>query len=138
MNTTLNTKDFMANFNDSTSIATPEQFRAAILTARQKMTPVQFSMLQAHCRAEAHTTTTFDLADLLKLDNPFAARIAYWNYARLIAEALKFVPPLSSNKPVWMLAIAYGVPDSNGKMDGEFQWIMRPELVGTLQAMNWA
>ena len=138
MSITLNTKDLMANFNDPVSIATPEQFRAAVLSARQKMTPVQLAMLQAHCKAEAHTSTTYDLADLLKLENPSAAKTAYGNYARLIAEALKFVPALSSNKPMWMHAIAYGVPDSNGKVDGEYRWVMRPELVGTLQAMKWA
>lgn len=128
----------MSNFNDPASIATPEQFRAAVLTARQKMTPLQLSMLQAHCRAEAHTSTTDQLADQLKLDNPSAAKTAYGNYARLIAEALHFTPALASNKPVWMYAIAYGVPDSNGKVDGGYRWIMRPELVGTLQAMKWA
>ncbi len=127
----------MANFTDSCPIATPEQFRGAVLTARQKMTPIQLAMLQAHCRAEAHTSTTADLADLLKLENPSAAKTAYGNYARLIADALKFVPALVSNKPMWMHAIAYGVPDANEKIDGDYKWIMRPELVGTLQGMKW-
>lgn len=128
----------MNNFNDSTPIATPEQFRAALLAARQRMTQVQLLMLQAHCRSEEHTTTMDRLAELLSLPSGSSARTAYGNYASFIAEALKFTPGTVSNKPVWLSAIAYGQADAKCKLDGKFEWILRPELVEALQAMKWA
>jgi hypothetical protein len=127
----------MNKFSDSTPIATPEQFRAALLAVRQRMTDVQLKMLQAHCRSDEHTTSLDDLAELLDLASSPGARNAYRNYARLIADALKFVPDSLSNKPVWLCAIAYGQPDADSKMDGGFEWTMRPELVQAMQTMKW-
>jgi hypothetical protein len=56
----------------------------------------------------------------------------------MIADELKYVPRSNSTKPVWLHALAYGRPDANGKVDGRYEWISRPELVQTLQAMKWA
>jgi hypothetical protein len=128
----------MNHFSDATPIATPDQFRAALLAVRQRMTDVQLKMLQAHCRSAEHTTSLDHLAELLSLASSSGARNAYRNYARFIADELKFVPGSVSNKPVWLCAIAYGQPDADAKMDGDFQWIMRPELVEAMQAMKWA
>jgi hypothetical protein len=128
----------MSDFNDSTPVATPDQYRSALLAARQKMTDVQLKLLQAHCKSENHSTSTEQLADSLKLPNPSAVKTAYGNYAHLIADALKFTPKLVGKKPMWLHTLAYGVPDANGKIDGEYEWIMRPELVEALQAMKWA
>ncbi len=127
----------MNNFSDSTPIATPEQFRAALLAVRQRMTDLQLKMLQAHCRSSEHTTSMDCLAELLSLPSWSGARTAYRNYASLIAEALKFTPRTASNKPVWLCAIAYGQADAKCKLDGKFEWILRPELVQALQAMRW-
>ena len=128
----------MNTFNDATPIATVEQFRTALLAVRQRMTDVQLKMLQAHCRSEEHTISLDNLAEQLNVPNSSGARNAYRNYARLIADALKFVPGSVSNKPVWLCAIAYGKPDTDEKIDGDFKWIMRPELVEAMQAMRWA
>ena len=125
--------------NDSSNpapIATPEQYRAAILAVRQRMTPLQLAMLQAHCRSEAHAISTNRLAELLKLPTAGSANTAYRNYAHWIADELKYVPGNAQNKQCWWLALAYGRDDA--KVDGDYEWIMRPELVQTLQAMKWA
>jgi hypothetical protein len=102
------------------------------------MTDVQLKMLQAHCRSGEHTGSLDHLAESLGVANWSSARNAYRNYARFIADELKFVPVSSSNKPVWLCAIAYGQSDADAKMDGDFEWIMRPELVEAMQAMRWA
>ncbi len=128
----------MNNFSDSTPIAAPEQFRAALLAVRQRMTDLQLKMLQAHCRSTEHTISLDHLAESLGVASWSGARNAYRNYARLIAQELKFEPASASNKPVWLCAIAYGQPDADGKMDGDFKWILRPELVQAMQAMKWA
>jgi hypothetical protein len=127
----------MSDFTNPESIATPEQYRSALLAARQRMTDIQLKMLQAHCRCAEHTTTLDELAEQLGVPNLSAARTAYRNYAHLIADALKYMPALAAKKPMWLYAIAYGEPEANGKMDGEYEWIMRPELVQALQTMKW-
>ena len=128
----------MSDFNDPTPIATQEQYRAALLAARQRMTDVQLKLLQAHCRSANHATSIDRVAELIGLPNPSGARTAYSNYAHSVADELKFVPATVSKKPVWLFAIAYGQPDANGKLDGDYEWIMRPELVSALEAMKWA
>jgi hypothetical protein len=123
-------------FSNPTPIATPQQYRAAILAVRQRMTPIQLALLQAHCRSEQHAISTNRLADILKLPTSSAANTAYRNYAHWIADELKFVPAGAKGKPCWCLALAYGRED--GDIDGDYEWVMRPELVETLQAMKWA
>jgi hypothetical protein len=124
------------DFSNPTPIATHEQYRAAILAVRQRMTATQLAMLQSHCRSAQHTISTNRLADLLELPSAASANIAYRNYAHWIADELKYVPSDSKSKNCWCLALAYGRHD--GALDGEYEWIMRPELVETLQAMKWA
>ena len=126
----------MNDFSNPASIATPEQYRAAILAVRQRMTSMQLALLQAHCRSAAQSISTNRLAELLNFATPGSANIPYRNYARWIGEELKYVPTNPTSKHAWWLALAYGVGD--GEIDGDYTWVMRPELVETLQAMRWA
>lgn len=125
----------MSDFTDPTPIATPEQYRAALLAARQRMTDVQLKLLQTHCRSADRKITLDQLAEKLNLTG---ARVAYSNYAHIIADELKFVPGTVSSKPIWLCAIAYGQPNAKGKLNGEFEWTLRPELVQALESMKWA
>jgi hypothetical protein len=127
----------MTDFTDTTPIATSEQFRAALLAARQGMTPVQLQMLQAHCKCAERKTSIDRLAEQLSLPSPSGARTAYNNYAHAIADELKYVPGAVSKKPIWLFTIAYGQANSDAKLDGGFEWIMRPELVQALEGMRW-
>jgi hypothetical protein len=124
------------DFSNSDPICTSEQYRAAILAVRQRMTPVQLAMLQAHCKAAEHCSSTNRLAEFLKLPAAGPATTAYRNYAHWIADELKYVPGNAKNKQCWMLALAYG--RTEGVVDADYEWVMRPELVETLQAMRWA
>jgi len=117
-------------------IVTAAQYRAALLAVRQRMTPIQLAMLQAHCKAEGHKISTNQLADLLKLPTTSAASTSYRNYAHWIADELKYTPAGPASKPCWWLALAYGLEE--GVIDGDYEWVMRPELVETLQSMKWA
>jgi hypothetical protein len=128
----------MSVFSEPTPIATAEQFRAAVLAVRNRMTDVQLKIIQTHCRSAEQTISLDQLAELLSLASWSVARNAYGKYARLIADELKFVPGAVSGKPVWLFAIAYGRPDADAKLDGDFEWTMRPELVQAMQAMKWA
>jgi hypothetical protein len=124
----------MSHFKDSTPIATPTQYKAALLAVRQRMTDVQLKMLQIHCRSEGHSTSTHRLADAAGL--PTAS--GYTTYAHLIANELQYLPDPGAKKPMWLHSLAYVRPDMEEKVDGKYEWIMRPELVETLQSMKWA
>ena len=128
----------MSEFSDATPIATPEQYRAALLAVRQRMTDVHLKMLQAHCRSEGHSISTDHLAELVGIRIAISAKTTYSNYAHWIADELKYVPEPGATKQIWMFALAHGGPDAKEKVDGQYKWIMRPELVAALQAIKWA
>ena len=76
------------------------------------------------------------LGDVLGM---YTAGLQYSKFAHLIADELKYVPKQSvDNKNHWLLALAYGTSAAVNKMDGDYEWTMRPELAGALQGMNWA
>lgn len=126
----------MRDFNDLTPIASPEQYRVALLAVRAKMTDVQLKMLQAHCRSEGHTSCTDQLVEQIGASS--AAKNMYVNLAQSIAVALDYQPGAGAKKNMWLHAIAYGRQDATKTTEGQCELIMRPELVETLQAMKWA
>lgn len=125
----------MKDINDSTAIATPEQFRAALLAVRDRMTAIQLKMLQAHCRSEGHSACT---DQLVEESGSTTAKSSYINFARLIAEKLNYQPGDGAKKMMWLHALAHGRGDVKKTTEGQCELIMRPELVETLQAMKWA
>ena len=124
----------MSDCNDPTPVATAQQYRAALLAVRVRMTDIQFKMLQAHCRSAGHSTSTSRLAEAVGV--PTASR--YSTYAQWIADELKYTPSPGEKKQIWLHALAHGRPNAMEAVDSQYEWIMRPELVETLQAMKWA
>jgi hypothetical protein len=121
-------------------IATTDQFKAALLAARDwnGISPLQLQMLQLQCRAPDCTISAAALAEHLQLRNAAAARLRYGTFARAIAEQLGYTPPHKGSAAVrwWMtLSTAREGPDEPG--DGHRDWTMRPELVAALRAMKW-
>ncbi len=111
------------NFSDPTAIATPAQYKAALLAVRQRMTDIQLKMLQTHCRAPNHTISANRLSEAL---GSHTAGLQYSKFAHLIADELKFVPKTGvDNKNHWLFALAYGAAEAVGKMDGDYEWTMR-------------
>jgi hypothetical protein len=122
-------------------IATTEEFMAALLATRDwiGISPTQLQMLQAQCRAPQATITALQLADQLKFKNFAAARLQYGTLARAIAEKLGYAPPQRGKAPArWWFALSVGQSGQDDAGDGQFKWVMRPELVAALRAMKWA
>ena len=131
----------MNDFSDARPIATSEQFKAALLATRDwiGISPGQLQMLQAQCRASDSVITAAQIANQRALKNCAAARHQYGTLARAVAEQLGYEPPRSGNGPVrWWFALSIGRAGSEDMGDGDFEWIMRPELVAALHAMKWA
>lgn len=126
----------MSNFNDPTPIATPEQFRVALLANRQRMTDIQLKMLQAHCRSEGHSICTDRLIE--EIGGSSASITTYIRFARSLADELDYQPGVGAKKQMWLHALAYGRQGAMKTTEGQCELIMRPELVETLQAMKWA
>jgi hypothetical protein len=83
--------------------------------------------------------TSMRLAALFGMGTAASANTKYSNYAHLIADELQYTPTMNSkSKPCWLLALAYRRSDPVETADANREWIMRPELVGTLQDMKWA
>ena len=131
----------MDEFSDPTPIATAEQFKAALLVVRDRVTNMipYLAMLKAHCRAPAHTITALQLAREVGYSNYSSANLQYGTLAHHIADALHYTPgPFSTGNPHWWRTLASGNDGTPQTEDGHFEWIMRPELVQALQEMKWA
>lgn len=129
-------------FSDPTPIATVEQFKAALLSVRDRIgiSAKDLAMLKAHCRAPNHTISTTRLAEELGYPSCGVVHIQYGKFAHNVALALPHYthPKFSTGEPHWWRTLAsgnHGVPQTE---DGYYEWIMRPELVQALQEMKWA
>jgi len=131
----------MNDFSDARPIATAEQFKAALLATRDwiGISPMQLQMLQAQCRASDSAITATQIANQLALKSCADARHQYGTLARAVAENLGYEPPRRGKGPVrrWF-ALSVGRSGTEDMGDGDFEWIMRPELVAALHAMKWA
>lgn len=127
-------------YGDAGPIATTEQFTAALLATRDwiGISPTQLQMLQAQCRAPDATITAAQLATQLSFKNFAAARLQYGTLARAIAEKLGYAPPQKGKGPIrWWFALSIAQAGHDDAGDGEFKWVMRPELVAALRMMKW-
>ena len=128
-------------YADAGPIATTAEFTAALLATRDwiGISPTQLQILQAQCRAPEATITAMQLATQLSMKNFAAARLQYGTLARAIAEKLGYAPPQKGKGPVrWWFALSIAPAGEDDAGDGEFKWIMRPELVAALRMMKWA
>jgi len=122
-------------------IATTDEFKAALLATRDwiGISPVQLQMLQTQCHAPECAITAVQMASRLSFKNFASARLQYGTLARAIAEKLGYSPPLKGKTPVrWWSVLSVARPGANDAGDGNFEWVMRPELVAALHAMKWA
>lgn len=123
------------------SIASPEQFKAALLMIRDKHLPSShFAMLRAQCRAPDATITSVQLAAAADFENYNAANLQYGTLALHVAEILGFTPVErhADGSPYWWTTLSYSKSGQGEENTGHFQFIMRPELVAALREMRWA
>ena len=128
-------------YSDPTPIATAEQFKTALLSVRDRVgiSPKDLAMLRSQCRAPAHIITTQQLAQELGYSHYIAASGQYGTLAHHIADALHIVLPRTpSGEPHWWRTLSVGNDGAPQTDDGNYEWIMRPELVQALQEMRWA
>jgi predicted HNH restriction endonuclease len=121
-------------------IAPQDSFKRALLSVRdrKKLTPTFLALLRFHCEAPDHTTTAAEMAEALGLANLAAANLQFGKLAHLIADELEFKPEnRSDGKPMWWRTLASGRSVSSDSPDGQFEFVMRPELVDALVQMKW-
>jgi hypothetical protein len=126
---------------DASPIATTDEFKAALLATRDwiGISPAQLQMLQTQCHAPDATITAAQMASQLSFKNYASARLQYGTLARAVGEKLGYAPPLKGKTPVrWWSVLSVGRPGLLDAGDGNFEWVMRPELVAALHAMKWA
>jgi len=122
------------------AIATPEQFKKALLVLRDKSLPEShFAMLRAQCGAPGSAITATQLAAAAKYENYNAANLQYGTLGFNLASVLGFVPDLkhADGSPCWWTVLSYA-EKGQGEGTGHFQFIMRPELAHALREMRWA
>ena len=124
----------------STPIATAKQFKRALLAVRDKNLPdTHLAMLRAQCRSPSSTITATQLAQAAKYQNYNAANLQYGTLAFNFAGHLNFAPEKRPDgTPRWWTTLSYSVDGAADPETGQFQFIMRPELVVALRDMKWA
>lgn len=126
---------------NSISIATPEQFKAALLRVRdskQSFTDAQLLMLRAQCRAPDATMTATQLAEAGNFKSYSGANLQYGLLAAKVAAALSFNPDTRRDgTPMWWSTLSYNDGTSGSDDGDQFRFTMRPELVSALKEMRW-
>ena len=75
----------------------------------------------------------------LGLKSVAAARSEYAAFARAVADKLGYAPPRAGKSPIrWWYALSVGRTGLDDRGDGDFECVMRPELVTALRMMKWA
>jgi hypothetical protein len=125
---------------DAQAIASPAQFKAALLVVRDKSLPdSHLAMLRAQGRAYDGKITATELARVAQYANYNAANLQYGTMALNVATALGFVPDKRADGSYrWWTTLSYAIEDQTEESTGHFQFIMRPELVTALREMKWA
>lgn len=127
------------NQNAPTPIANTEQFKNALLTLRDKGFPEgHFAMLKAQCAAPGGSITSTKLAESAGYENYNAANLQYGTLASNVAALLAYTPPKRKDGTyMWWTTLSYSIDGNAEPSTGQFQFIMRPELVAALREMRW-
>jgi hypothetical protein len=121
-------------------VATVAQYEQALLQLRDKNLPEShLAMLRAQCRAPESTITSTKLAEAAGFKNYNAANLQYGTLAFNLAAFLPFTPNKRlDGTSIWWPVLSYSSTDYTEPDTGQFQFIMRPELVKALREMRWA
>lgn len=135
-----NISKHMNEYSDPSTIATVEQFKAALLAVRDRIGISQkdLAMLRAQHRAPSHTISAAQLAKEFNYRGHAAANGQYGTLAHHVADALHYKPgPFPDGNPHWWRALSYWNDDSSQAGQGQEQWVMRPELAQALEELKW-
>lgn len=120
-------------------IATTEQFKKALLSLRDKNLPDgHLAMLRAQGNSPDGVITSTKLAEAAGYENYNAANLQYGTLAFNLAGLLTYKPPKRKDgSPMWWSTLSYSVDGNAEPETGQFQFIMRPELLTALREMRW-
>jgi hypothetical protein len=120
-------------------IATTEQYKKALLSLRDKNLPEgHLAMLRAQGHSPGGTITSTKLAEAAGYENYNAANLQYGTLAFNLAGFLNYSPPKRKDgSPMWWTTLSYSVDGNLEAETGQFQFIMRPELIAALREMKW-
>jgi len=125
--------------NIAAPIATKEQFKKALLSLRDKNLPdSHLAMLKAQCKAPNACITSTKLAEAAGYENYNAANLQYGTLGVNLAGFLGYsAPTRKDGSPMGWTTLSYSIEGHVEPSTGQFQFIMRPELVEALQEMKW-
>ena len=123
----------------SEPIASVEQFKRALLSLRDKNLPdAHLAMLRAQCTSPSGKITSTKLAAAAGYENYNAANLQYGTLAFNIAGFLSYDPPKRKDGTgIWWTTLSYSEAENHEPETGQFQFIMRPELMAALTEMKW-
>lgn len=106
-----------------------EQYARALGAIRDKVSPRQMQMLEAHYYSPRHSTTMHELAAAAGYSDYRAANAQYGRFARILLQEMSLPAPIWRGfGPVWVL----GVGDFN-----DDRFVMHPALVNALERSGW-
>ena len=120
-------------------IANTEQFKNALLSLRDKGLPdTHLKMLQAQAKADGGKITATKLAEVAEYENYNAANLQYGTLAFNLGAFIDYTPPRRKDgTPMWWTVLSYSIDGSSDPDTGQFQFVMRPELLSALREMKW-
>lgn len=120
-------------------IASIEQFKKALLSLRDKKLPDgHLAMLRAQGHSLNGAITSTRLAEAAGYENYNAANLQYGTLAFNLAGLLNYEPPKRKDgSPMWWTTLSYSIDGSVEPETGQFQFVMRPELLAALREMKW-
>jgi hypothetical protein len=122
-------------------VASVEQFKAALLTLRDKNLPSShFVMLRAQCRAPNTAITATQLAEAAGYESYHAANLQYGMLAFNLGSILGFTPQLKhrDRSLCWWTTLSMAGDAAGYENAQQFHFVMRPELAQALREMRWA
>jgi len=91
-------------------------------------------MLLLNYFSPKHTITSEVLATAMGWPNFNSANLKYGTFAGKAAKEMAFTPPIEGFAVSFFTE--FNMPES-GQDEGHWQWILRPELVEAIHALNW-
>jgi hypothetical protein len=118
------------------SVATPAQYRDALLKIQAQLSENMRAMLQFQYRAPGRTASAAELAKCVGYATFRPANLQYGKLGRLVAEALNFSPPRRPDGTYrYWSALSTGDPELQEGEDWRF--VMRPELAAAISDLRW-
>lgn len=118
------------------AVATAAQYRDALLAIRDQLTSNMLTMLEFQYRAPNRTVTATTLARAMGYPTYQPANRQYGELGKLIADFLNYSPPRrpDGTHRYWT-TLSTDNPDLDE--EGDWEYVMRPELAAALADLRW-